>query len=224
MAVILIAEDDKEMQQIIVDYLTRSGHECLVANDGIDAVSVLKINSVDIAIIDIMMPHLDGFTVCKIAREMYKFPIIILTAKGDEADKLKGYEYGCDDYMTKPFSPNVLVAKVNVLLKRASNSVLDNILKSDGICLNPSSHEIYADGKQIVLTHYEYELLCFFMQNKNQVFSREQILNRIWGYEFEGSSRTVDTHIKTLRQKLGIQGKHIVTLIRSGYKFEDNYE
>lgn len=224
MAVILVAEDDKEMQQIIVDYLTRGGHKCLVANDGIDAVSILKINSVDIAIIDIMMPHLDGLTVCKIAREMYEFPIIILTAKGDEADKLKGYEYGCDDYMTKPFSPNVLVAKVNVLLKRASNSMLDNILKSDGISLNPSSHEIYAEGKQVALTHYEYELLYFFMQNKNQVFSREQILNRIWGYEFEGSSRTVDTHIKTLRQKLGTQGKHIVTLIRSGYKFEDSYE
>ena len=166
-----------------------------------------------------MMPNFDGFSVCKVAREMSNLPIIMLTAKGSEEDKLKGYDLGADDYMTKPFSPKVLLAKANALLRRSSVLPADAI-NAGKISVIPASHKVFVNGKEIVLTHKEYELLHFFMANPGQIFSREQLLNRIWGYDFEGTTRTVDTHIKTLRQKLGDEGKHIVTLIRSGYKFE----
>ncbi len=222
MAIILIAEDEKDIQDIIAEYMKRGGHSCITADDGIDAVTILKNNPVDLMILDIMMPHLDGFSVCKIVREMYMYsiPIIFLTAKEGEIDKLKGYDYGADDYMTKPFSPNVLLAKVNALLRRSLDENSQKALSVGNLLLVPTSHSVIVCGNDIDLTHKEFELLRFFMQNKNQVFSREQLLNRIWGYDFKGNTRTVDTHIKTLRQKLGTEGRFIVTLIRSGYKFE----
>lgn len=219
MAQILVVEDEQNMQEIIVEYMQRGGHSCLTADDGIEALTILKNTPMDFMILDVMMPHLDGFSVCRFAREMSGMPIIMLTAKGEEEDKLKGYSFGADDYVTKPFSPRVLLAKVNALLKR-SLIVSANSMNAGKITIIPASHEVYVDGKTAELTHKEYELLHFFMQNKGQVFSREQRLNRIWGYDFEGNSRTVDTHIKTLRQKLGSEGSLIVTLIRSGYKFE----
>ena len=218
MANILIVEDEKNMQDIIAEYMQRGGHTCFTADDGIDALMILKNNPMDLMILDIMMPNLDGFSVCKVAREMSNFPIM-LTAKGSEEDKLKGYDMGADDYMTKPFSPKVLLAKANALLRRSSVLPADAI-NAGKISVIPASHKVFVNGKEIVLTHKEYELLHFFMANPGQIFSREQLLNRIWGYDFEGTTRTVDTHIKTLRQKLGDEGKHIVTLIRSGYKFE----
>ena len=219
MANILIVEDEKNMQEIIAEYMRRSNHTCFTADDGTDALMILKNNPMDLMILDIMMPNLDGFTVCKMAREMSNLPIIMLTAKGSEDDKLKGYDLGADDYMTKPFSPKVLLAKANALLRR-SPVLLADTMNAGKISLTPASHKVFVDGQEIVLTHKEYELLHFFMVNPEQIFSREQLLNRIWGYDFEGTTRTVDTHIKTLRQKLGDEGKHIVTLIRSGYKFE----
>lgn len=219
MATILIAEDEKEMQEILVDYMKRNGHTCITADDGLDAALALKNNAVDLAILDIMMPHLDGFSVCKLAREMGNLPILFLTAKSDEEDKLRGYEYGADDYVTKPFSLKLLLAKINALLRRTGNISQDG-LRVGGIVLSPLAHRVTVDGNEVELTHKEFELLHLFMQNKNQVFSREQLLNRIWGYEYEGNTRTVDTHIKTLRQKMKGEGYHIVTLIRSGYKFE----
>jgi DNA-binding response OmpR family regulator len=218
-AIILIAEDEKGMQAIIADYMKRGGHTCITADDGIDAISILKNNSLDLAILDIMMPHLDGFSVCRMAREMSDLPILFLTAKGTEEDKLRGYGYGADDYVTKPFSPKILLAKVNALLRR-SGGIPQEVIQAGGISLLPYSRAVSVNGAEIELTHKEFELLHFFMQNKNQVFSREQLLNRIWGYDFEGNTRTVDTHIKTLRQKLGSESRRIVTLIRSGYKFE----
>ncbi|RHR31204.1 DNA-binding response regulator [Clostridium sp. AF19-22AC] len=219
MANVLVVEDEKNMQDIIVEYMQRGGHTCFTADDGVDALMVLKNNPMDLMILDVMMPHLDGFSVCRMAREMSSIPVIMLTAKGGEDDKLKGYEYGADDYMTKPFSPRVLLAKANALLRRSSSAPLD-ALNAGKITMVPSSHKVFIDGKEITLTHKEYELLHFFMVNPGQVFTRDQLLNRIWGYDFEGTTRTVDTHIKTLRQKLGGEGKYIVTLIRSGYKFE----
>ena len=219
MAIILIAEDEKGMQTIIADYMKRGGHTCITADDGIDAISILKNNSLDLAILDIMMPRLDGFSVCRMARETSDLPILFLTAKGTEEDKLRGYGYGADDYVTKPFSPKILLAKVNALLRR-SGGIPQKVIQAGGISLLPYSRAVSVNGTEIELTHKEFELLHFFMQNKNQVFSREQLLNRIWGYEFEGNTRTVDTHIKTLRQKLGSESRRIVTLIRSGYKFE----
>ncbi len=219
MARILVAEDEKNMQEIIATYMQKGGHDCITADDGVDALMLFKQSPVDLLILDIMMPHLDGFLVCKIAREMGNVPIILLTAKGGEEDKLKGYEYGADDYMTKPFSPKVLLAKVNALLRRSSCGAAWT-LTAGKIAVCPASRTVYLDGEEISLTHKEYELLYFFMTNREMVFTRDQLLNRIWGYDFEGNTRTVDTHIKTLRQKLGGEGKHIVTLIRSGYKFE----
>lgn len=216
---ILIVEDEKNMQDIIAEYMKKGGHICFTANDGIDALMILKNNPVDLMILDIMMPHLDGFSVCKVAREMSSLPIIMLTAKSNEEDKLKGYEYGADDYMTKPFSPKILLAKTNALLRRTSAAPTDTI-RAGKITISPAAHKVFLDGTEITLTHKEYELLYFFLTNPEQIFSREQLLNRIWGYDFEGNTRTVDTHIKTLRQKLGSEGKSIVTLIRSGYKFE----
>lgn len=219
MANILIVEDEKAMQDIIVEYMQKGGHTCFTADDGIDALVMLKSNPMDLVILDVMMPHLDGFSVCKMAREMSNMPIIMLTAKSAEDDKLKGYDYGADDYMTKPFSPKVLLAKVNALLRRSSATCADTI-SAGKIMLQPNVHKVYLDGQEITLTHKEYELLSFLMVNPGQIFSREQLLNRVWGYDFEGTTRTVDTHVKTLRQKLGDEGRHIVTLIRSGYKFE----
>lgn len=219
MANILIVEYEKNMQEIIAEYMRRGGHTCFMADDGVDALMVLKNNPMDLMILDIMMPHLDGFSVCKMAREMSSLPIIMLTAKSGEDDKLKGYNLGADDYMTKPFSPKVLLAKANALLRRSSPLPADTV-NAGKISIIPAAHQVFLDGHEIVLTHKEYELLSFFMANPGQIFSREQLLNRIWGYDFESTNRTVDTHIKTLRQKLGSEGKHIVTLIRSGYKFE----
>ena len=219
MANILIVEDEKKIQDIIVAYMKRGGHTCFTADDGVEALLLLKNNPMEIMILDLMMPHLDGFSVCKLVREMSAIPIVILTAKGGEEDKLKGYAYGADDYMTKPFTPRVLLAKVNALLRRFSVNAPVSVTAGK-ITIVPSAHDVYVDGQEITLTHKEYELLSFFMSNPNQIFSREQLLNRIWGYDYEGNTRTVDTHVKTLRQKLGSEGKQIVTLIRSGYKFE----
>jgi len=216
---ILVVEDEKAMQDIIADYMRKGGHTCFTADDGIDALVLLKNHPMDLMILDVMMPHLDGLSVCKMAREMSSLPIIMLTAKGAEDDKLKGYDYGADDYMTKPFSPKVLLAKVNALLRRSA-AAFSGAVSAGKIMLQPNARTVYLDGEEIALTHKEYELLAFFMANPGQIFSREQLLNRVWGYDFEGTTRTVDTHIKTLRQKLGDEGRHIVTLIRSGYKFE----
>ena len=219
MANILIVEDEKAMQDIIAEYMQKGGHAYFTADDGVDALVMLKSIPMDLMILDVMMPHLDGFSVCKMAREMSNMPIIMLTAKSAEDDKLKGYEYGADDYMTKPFIPRVLLAKVNALLRRSSAAAAET-LSAGKIMLQPNARKVYLDGQEITLTHKEYELLSFLMANPGQIFSREQLLNRVWGYDFEGTTRTVDTHIKTLRQKLGEGGRHIVTLIRSGYKFE----
>ena len=219
MANILVVEDEKNMQEIIAEYMQRGGHTCFTADDGMDALLVLKNNPMDLMILDIMMPYLNGFSVCKMAREISSLPIIMLTAKSNEADKLKGYDLGADDYMTKPFSPKVLLAKVNALLRRSSVLPADT-LNAGKISIIPASHKVFLEGQEITLTSKEYELLYFFISNPGQIFSREQLLNRIWGYDFEGTSRTVDTHIKTLRQKLGEEGRYIATLIRSGYKFE----
>ena len=221
MARIMIVEDEKQMRKIVADYMRRGGHSCVEAEDGIEALSLLKQESADLMILDICMPHLDGFSVCRVAREMSSMPIVLLTARTEEEDKLKGYEYGADDYMTKPFSPRVLLAKVNALLRRSqAMAIEEETLDAGKITLLPAARRVFVDGRETALTHMEYELLYFFMRNQGIVFSREQLLDRIWGYDFAGNSRTVDTHVKTLRQKLGTEGQWIVTLIRSRYKFE----
>lgn len=220
MALLLVVEDEKRIREIIADYAGKEGHRCLLAGDGVEALAILKTNPVDLMILDLMMPHMDGYSVCRIAREISSLPIIILTAKQEESDKLKGYELGADDYVTKPFSPSVLMAKIRVLLKRTGHDTVNTLLRAGKITLNPPSREVFIDEEPVDLTHTEYEMLLLFMRNPRQVFTREQLLNRIWGYDFAGTTRTVDVHVKNLRQKLGGEGRHIVTLIRSGYKFE----
>ncbi|MGG5369341.1 response regulator transcription factor [Enterococcus sp. AZ196] len=223
MATILIAEDEKQIQTILADYARKNDHSVLLADDGVEALMALKNNVVDLMILDIMMPTVDGYLVCKQAREISDLPIIFLTAKVDESDKLYGYQLGADDYVTKPFSPNVLMAKVRALLNRTGRGEeTGSLFEAGQIILDPLAREVRVAGRSIELTHTEYELLLLFMQNPKQVFSREQLLNRVWGYDFEGTTRTVDVHVKNLRQKLGTQGQAIVTLIRSGYKFEVN--
>ena len=213
MANILIVEDEKNMQDIISEYMRRGGHTCFTADDGVDALMLMKNNPVDLMVLDIMMPHLDGFSVCKTAREMSSLPIIMLTAKSDEEDKLKGYEYGADDYMTKPFSPKILLAKANALLRRTSAASTDSesdtqrkMICAGKIAISTTAHKVFLDDTEITLTHKEYELLHFFMSNSGQVFSREQLLNRIWGYDFEGNTRTVDTHIKHCGKSWAVRG------------------
>lgn len=164
MANILIVEDEKNMQSIIAEYMQRGGHICFTADDGVDALMILKNNPMDLMILDVMMPHLDGFSVCKAAREISNLPIIMLTAKSEEEDKLKGYELGADDYITKPFSPKVLLAKVGALLRRSSITPTD-ALNAGKISIIPASHNVFLDGQEITLTHKEYELLYFFMVN-----------------------------------------------------------
>ncbi|MDX5622344.1 response regulator transcription factor, partial [Clostridioides difficile] len=210
MAKILVVEDEKRMQNIIVEYMQKGGYTCITADDGVEALTILKSNNIDLMILDIMMPYLDGFSVCRVSREMTNIPIIILTAKGEEEDKLKGYEYGADDYITKPFSPKVLLAKVNALLRRYTTDIPKNSLSLGKIFIMVASRQVYVEDKLIDLTYKEFELLRLFMENPNQVFSREKLLNCIWGYDFEGNTRTVDTHIKTLRKKLGSEGHYIV--------------
>ncbi|MCC0656104.1 response regulator transcription factor [Clostridioides sp. ES-S-0123-01] len=220
MAKILVVEDEKRMKDIIVEYMQKGGYTCITADDGVEALTILKNNDIDLMILDIMMPYLDGFSVCRVSREMTNIPIIMLTAKGEEEDKLKGYEYGADDYVTKPFSPKLLLAKVTALLRRYTVDIPKSSLSVGKIFIILKSRQVYVEDKLIDLTYKEFELLRLFVENPNQVFSRDKLLNCIWGYDFEGNTRTVDTHIKTLRKKLGNEGHHIVTLIRSGYKFE----
>ncbi len=221
MSLILIVEDEKRIQNILSDYLKKEGYKVIAVDDGVEALAVLKNNAVDLMILDLMLPNIDGYSVCREARENSDLPIIMLTAKEEEQDKLKGYALGADDYVTKPFSPGVLMAKVKVLLKRTGHQdVSTTVLQAGRISLNLMSREVLVAENPIELTHTEYELLLLFVRNPKQVFSREQLINRIWGYTFEGTSRTVDVHVKNLRQKLGNEGEYIVTLIRSGYKFE----
>lgn len=217
---VLVVEDDVNMREIVTSYLIKSGFTVLEASDGLEAVTILKTQSVELIILDIMIPYLDGFTLCKYIRDDDPTPIIILTAKSAESDKIKGYELGADDYITKPVSPRVLVAKVKALLRRTSNFSNDDIIKFGDICLNRLSKTVSVSGETIQFTHKEYELLELLMSNHGKVFSREELLSKIWGYDYEGNTRTIDTHIKRVRAKLGIESRHIVTLIKSGYKFE----
>lgn len=217
---ILIVEDDSNMREIISRYMIKNGFNVLEASDGLEAMVILKTQSIDLIILDIMIPYLDGFAICKFVREDKMTPIIIITAKNSESDKLKGYELGADDYMTKPISVKVLVAKVKALMRRTSNLSSVNILEGGNISINLSSQTVSVFGEIIQFTYKEFSLLKLLMQNQGKVFSREELLLNIWGYDYVGNTRTVDTHIKRIRAKLGVESCHIITLIKSGYKFE----
>ena len=218
---VLIVEDEPKLREVLCDYFRSKGELPVEAGDGLRALELLEEGQFDAVLLDIMMPGLDGLSVCRAVRRDSEVPIIFLTALSDEEDKLLGYELGADDYVTKPFTMSVLYAKTMALIKRSRGSVLrGDRLEAGGLALELASQRVFADGREITLTPKEYALLRCLMQNKNMVMSREQLLVKCWGYDYEGESRAVDTHIKRLREKLGEQARCIKTVIKSGYKLE----
>ncbi|MFZ5969612.1 MAG: response regulator transcription factor [Bacillota bacterium] len=219
---ILLVEDEERMREILTDYFISEGFNVIQGEDGQQALELFDSNTIDLIILDIMMPKMDGWTVCKRIRKISQVPIIIVTARSDEDDQLMGFDFGADEYVTKPFSPKVLVARAKMLLKRAEGSIggEDGVIRIEGIEINKLSRTVKCDGCFIELAHKEFELLLYLVENKGLVLSRENILSSVWGYDYYGDLRTVDTHIKKLRSKLGEKAKHIGTVIRAGYKFE----
>lgn len=219
---ILLVEDELRMRMIVRDYLENEGYEVIEAKDGMEALNAFQNNEIDLILLDLMIPFLDGFGVCREIRTKSDIPIIIITAKEEDEDKIRGFDLGADEYVTKPFSPKVLVARVKSLLKRVEGSIggKDNILRAGVIEVNKMSYEVTVDNQIIILSPKEYELLLFLIKNKNKVMTREMILDNVWGYDYFGDLRTVDTHIKKLRNKLGEGSKYIKTIIRAGYMFE----
>ena len=215
---VLVVDDEKLIRDVIKEYLLLEDYEVYEASDGVEAVELVKIIDFDIIIMDIMMPKMDGYRACKIIKEMKDVPFILLSARSEEYDKLFGFELGIDDYVTKPFSPKELVSRIKAVTRRKNKESVRYVF--DGLVLDDSSHEVYVDKKKVNLTPKEYELLKYLMDNKNIAISRESLLTNIWGYDYCGEDRTIDTHIKTLRNHLGKYRKFIVTLRKVGYKFE----
>lgn len=225
---ILIADDEARMRKLIRDYLRRDGFEVIEAADGMEALAQFDLND-DIALIilDVMMPKLDGYGVLKKIREKSTVPVIVLTARSEEEDALEGFTAGADEFVSKPFSPKVLVARVRALINRnsqeknaGSSDDTDRPLVCGGITLDENAHTVYADGKEVTLSVKEFELLAYFMRNSGIALSREKILNSVWDYDYFGDARTIDTHVKKLRSKLGRCGNYIHTIWGMGYKFE----
>ena len=215
---ILVAEDEKTLRNIITVYLTKNGFEVDAVCDGNEAVTAIDNNSYDLIILDIMMPGKNGKEVCEYIRSRLDIPVIFLTALNTEADIVAGYEIGADEYITKPFSTGILLAKINVLIKRYKGlMVKDGLVNIDEITIEPARRLVKVNGKRIELAPKEYALLIYFIENKEQVLSRDQILDRIWGSDYEGFDRAVDTHIKKLRKSLGKASYHIETVIKAGY-------
>lgn len=219
---ILLVEDDARVREFVADYFIKEGFQIHEAENGRAAMELFESLEISLVILDIMIPELDGWSVCKRLRKISDVPIIMLTARSDEDDKLMGYDLGADDYITKPFSPRVLVAKAKMLLKRAEGSVgrKDGILRCNDIEIDRLSCTVTIDNELVELAPKEYQLLLYLAENKNIVLSRENILSKVWGYDYYGDLRTVDTHIKKIRSKLGERAIYIATVIGSGYKFE----
>lgn len=217
---LLVIEDDNRMREIINDYFTAKGFLVFEAADGAEALDLLNETEYDIVFLDIMMPHIDGFTVCRAIRSKSNMPVVFLTARSREDDMLFGYELGADDYITKPFSLPILHAKALSLIKRAKGLTDKNFYDFGGLIVNTQIRTVMVENQPIKLTPKEYELLLFLIENKERVLSREQILNAVWGYDYFGDDRAVDTHIKRLRAALGNQSWRITTVIKAGYRFE----
>lgn len=218
---ILVVDDESRMRKLVRDFLTKKDFDVLEAADGSEALDRFYEDS-DIALIilDVMMPKIDGWQVLKEIRETSKVPVIMLTAKSDEKDELNGFEYGADEYITKPFSPKILVARVEALLRRSNLLAGEDKISIAGIVVDKSAHTVTIDGQLVDLSFKEFELLTYFMENKNIALSREKILNGVWNYDYFGDARTIDTHVKKLRAKMGEKGELIKTVWGMGYKFE----
>ena len=219
---ILVVDDESRMRKLVRDFLVRQGYEVLEAGDGEEALDIFyREKDIALLILDVMMPTMNGWEVCREVRENSKVPIIMLTAKSDESDELMGFDLGVDEYISKPFSPKILVARVEAILRR-TNQIGDSsqIKKAGLIVLDKTAHEVTIDGKSVELSFKEFELLEYFMDNQGIALSRERILNSVWNYDYFRDARTIDTHVKKLRSKLGKQGEYIKTVWGMGYKFE----
>jgi DNA-binding response OmpR family regulator len=219
---LLIVDDEQKIREVIREYAEFNGYEVDEAENGMEAIGLCKLNDYDLIIMDIMMPKLDGFSACKEIRKIKDIPVIMLSARGEEYDKLFGFELGIDDYIVKPFSPKELMARVKVVLSRRNYTTANNIeiLKFGGLEINFSARSVTVDGVKADLTPKEYDLLFYLVHNKNIALSRDKLLSDVWGYDFFGDDRTIDTHIKNLRNNLGNYRDYIVTLRGVGYKFE----
>ena len=217
---VLVVDDESRMRKLVKDFLLRQNYEVLEAENGEEAVDTFfSVKDVALIILDVMMPKMDGWQVCREIRQYSKVPIIMLTAKSDERDELMGFELGVDEYISKPFSPKILVARVEAILRRTSATEND-VMEVGGIVLDKAAHEIRIDGVPLELSVKEFELLTYFMLNKGVALSREKILNNVWNYDYFGDARTIDTHVKKLRSKMGEKGDYIKTIWGMGYKFE----
>ncbi len=218
---ILVVDDESRMRKLVRDFLIRQDYEVIEAGDGEEALDIFySTKDIALIILDVMMPKMNGWQVCREVRENSKVPIIMLTAKGDESDELQGFELGVDEYISKPFSPKILVARVEAILRRANKLDRSENMEIGGIVLNPQAHMVTVDGERVDLSYKEFELLSYFMENKGIALSREKILNHVWNYDYYGDARTIDTHVKKLRSKLGPKGDYIKTIWGMGYKFE----
>ena len=218
---ILVVDDESRMRKLVKDFLTKKGFTVIEAGDGEEAVDkFFEVKDIALIILDVMMPKMDGWQVCREIRQSSKVPIIMLTAKSDEKDELQGFDLGVDEYITKPFSPKILVARVEAILRRSNVLAADDTMEAGGIELNKAAHEVLIDGKSVELSYKEFELLAYFMSNQGVALSRERILNNVWNYDYFGDARTIDTHVKKLRSKLGAKGEYIKTIWGMGYKFE----
>lgn len=217
---ILVVDDEARMRKLVKDFLVIKGYRVIEAEDGEQALDIF-LNNKDIALIllDVMMPKMDGWETLKAIREYSKVPIIMLTARAEEKDELQGFSLGVDEYISKPFSPKILVARVEAILRR-SRADAEEVLELGGIKLDKTAHQVEIDGKNIELSYKEFELLTYFMENKGIALSREKILNNVWNYDYFGDARTIDTHVKKLRAKMGGKGEYIKTIWGMGYKFE----
>lgn len=219
---ILVVDDESRMRKLIKDFLMKSGYEVLEAENGEQAVDLfLGIKDIALMILDVMMPKMDGWEVCREIRKNSKVPIIMLTAKASEADELKGFELGVDEYISKPFSPKILVARVEAVLRRSNAVAAEEVICAGNIVIDKAAHQVTLDGKVVELSYKEFELLIYFAENQGIALSREKILNNVWNYDYFGDARTIDTHVKKLRSKLGEKGgEYIKTIWGMGYKFE----
>ncbi|MCD8018043.1 MAG: response regulator transcription factor [Clostridiales bacterium] len=222
---ILVVDDEIRMRKLVGDLLKKENYNVLEAEDGVEALHLFfDEKNIDLILCDVMMPRMDGFEVVKEIRKYSKVPIIMLTAKGDESDELTGFHLGADEYISKPFNSKILLARVGAILRRSNSLAAGEMIRSGGIELDIAAHEARIDGKNIDLSYKEFELLTYFMQNQSYALSREKILNNVWKYDYLGDVRTIDTHVKKLRNKLGEKGKYIRTIWGMGYKFEpDEY-
>ena len=221
MAEILIVDDEIKIRKVVREYAEFEGYSVTEAENGMDAVNICREKDFDLIIMDVMMPRLDGFSACKEIKKIKNVPVIMLSARGEEYDKLFGFELGIDDYVVKPFSPKELIARIRVAIKRGSSSMASaDVFAYEGLEINFTAREVLIDGNKVSLTPKEYDLLFYLVKNINIALSREKLLEEVWGYDFYGDDRTVDTHIKMLRNSLGEYRNLIVTLRGMGYKFE----